>query len=91
MYIPYTCVVLFSCAVIGCRRADLPTVPGATLNVATDGRTAVVECGRGQGAAAGHVRWSLECVDDKWTGSVGNCTRAAVADGRKMLSVTRFG
>ena len=67
------------CPVIGCRRSDVPSVPGAKVIIARDGRTAVVECERGQ--REGYVRWSLNCVDDRWIGNVGNCTGAAVADG----------
>ena len=66
-------------AVIGCSRADLPSVPGAKADVATDGKTAVVECDRAQ--RDGYVRWSLKCVSGKWLGNVGNCTGAAVAEG----------
>jgi len=70
-------------AAIGCSHADLPSVPGAKVDVASDGKTAVVECDRGQ--RDGYVRWSLKCVVDKWHGNVGNCTGAAVADGSQTL------
>jgi len=75
-------VVVF--AVIGCSRSDLPSVPGAKVEVAADGRTAVVECDREQ--RDGYARWSLKCISDKWNGNVGNCTGAAVADGIWQLS-----
>jgi len=76
--------------VIGCSRADVPSVPGAKVSIARDGKTALVECDGGQ--RAGYVRWSLKCVSEKWIGNVGNCTGAAVADGKHTArTVDRIG
>jgi len=61
--------------VIGCKRADLPDVAGAKVKMASDGKTAVVQCDVQQ------VRWALNCVSDKWIGNIGNCSASAVADG----------
>ena len=74
--------------VIGCSRSELPSVPGAKVEVAPDGRSAVVECEHAQ--RDGYVRWSIKCVDDKWRGNVGNCTGAAVADGNNQSFYAQF-
>jgi len=62
---------------VGCGTADVPSIPGAKVDVSADGKSAVVEC-------ENSVRWTLDCVSNKWLGNVGNCTGAAVANGKPM-------